>query len=191
MTAFQSFDELYPGRFLKAGLFNGEPVTFTVRDIVREELQGERGVEPKVIMSFEEMPLQLVLAKINAVAIKAMFGSDPRQWVGKRVTLYGTTSIMPHPKRRNEPCIRVMGSPDLQGPVSCEWTPPRRKPIVQNLKPTQVDDVFKKAMAAIQAMPIEQLDSVDALLQARFNERKITAEQYQQLFAAKQARLGV
>jgi hypothetical protein len=40
-------------------------------------------------------------------------------------------------------------------------------------------------------MPIEQLDSVDALLQARFNERKITAEQYQQLFAAKQARLGV
>ena len=52
-------------------------------------------------MSFEETAMQLVLAKVNAVAIKSMFGNDVRDWLRKRLTLYATTEIMPFPKRRD------------------------------------------------------------------------------------------
>jgi hypothetical protein len=146
-TEFTSYDELYPGRFLKAGLFNGQPATYTITAIHREEIEGDKGKEPKVIMSFGETPLQLVLAKVNAEAIKTMFGSSVPNWIGKRITFYGTTAIMPYPKRKDEPCIRVYGSPDITEEVRCEWTPPRRKPVVQILKPT-TSDVVTKALAA-------------------------------------------
>lgn len=136
MTTFQSFDSLYPGQFLKAGLFNGQPATYTITDIIHQELEGEKGPETKVVMSFKETPLKLVLAKINAIAIKAMFGPQVPEWIGKRVTFYGTTAIMPMPTKKDEPCIRVYGSPEISEEIKVSWTPPRRKtPVVQILKP--------------------------------------------------------
>jgi hypothetical protein len=150
-TEFTSYDQLYPGRFLKAGLFNGEHATFTISAIHREEIEGDKGAEAKVVMSFKETPLQLVLAKVNAEAIKAMFGPSVPAWIDKRITLYGTTSIMPYPKKKDEPCIRVFGSPDITDEVRCEWTPPRRKPVVQILKPTASDTVTKALAAATKA----------------------------------------
>jgi hypothetical protein len=150
MTAFQSFDELYPGRFLKAGLFNGQPATFTIKDIAREELEGEKGPEPKIVMSFAETPQPLVLAKVNAVAIKAMFGPQVTEWIGKRVTFYGTTTIMPLPTRKDEPCIRVWGSPDIDEEIRCEWTPPRKRKLVQTLKPV-ISATLQAALAKVEA----------------------------------------
>jgi len=117
-----TFDDLYPGRFLKAGMFKGAKVTMTISDVVREELEGEDGKKHKVLISFRERPLQLVTCKTNGLCIRAMFGDDVRAWVGKRVTLFPS-------KWNNEPCIRVWGSPDINEDFEVEVKLPRRKPI--------------------------------------------------------------
>lgn len=127
-----NFDDLYPGRFLKAGSLPGGVQTLTVANVFREAIE----TDTKVIVTFHETPLQLVLPKVNGVAIKAMFGSNVRNWINRRITFYATTAIMPYPKRPGEPCVRIWGSPDLTAPVSCEWQPPKRKAIIQVLRPS-------------------------------------------------------
>lgn len=181
---FKSFDQLYPGRWLKAGLLDGQLATYTIKDITREELEGEKGPEPKIVMAFEETPLALVLAKVNAVAIKAMFGPDIQQWLGKRITLYGTTSIMPLPTRKNEPCLRVYGSPDIADEIECAWTPPRRRKLIQILKPV-ASPTLQAAMGKIDAATT--IDELPALLKraAELTEAgKLTAGEYEKISGA-------
>jgi hypothetical protein len=152
-----TFDDLYPGRFLKAGNVPNGKATYTITAVIRDQIEGEKGVEDKVVMSFEETAMQLVLPKVNAVAIRAMFGSNVQDWIGKRLTLYTTTEIMPFPKRRDDPCIRVFGSPDIREEVSCEWTPPKRRKLVQKLQPT---GYYQVALRAIQQSTPEQADKM-------------------------------
>jgi hypothetical protein len=152
-----TFDDLYPGRFLKAGNVPNGKATYTITAVIRDQIEGEKGVEDKVVMSFEETAMQLVLPKVNAVAIRAMFGSNVQDWIGKRLTLYTTTEIMPFPKRRDDPCIRVFGSPDIREEVSCEWAPPKRRKLVQKLQPT---GYYQVALRAIQQSTPEQADKM-------------------------------
>jgi hypothetical protein len=65
----QTYDELYPGRFLKAVQFGGRQVTLTIKDVDLEELEGEDGKKQKAIVSFTERPLQLVACKTNGLCI--------------------------------------------------------------------------------------------------------------------------
>lgn len=121
-----SFDELFPGRFLKAGLFNGKKVTLTIKDIDREELEGDEGKQIKALIFFEETPLALVACKTNGICIKAMFGSSLADWIGKKVTLFPSDW-------NGEPCIRVWGSPDIEANKEIEVKLPRRRPIPMTL----------------------------------------------------------
>ena len=152
-----TFDDLYPGRFLKAGNIPNGKANYTIKAVVRDQVEGEKGMEDKVVMSFEETAMQLVLPKVNAVAIRAMFGGDVQQWIAKRVTLFTTTEIMPYPARRNEPCIRVFGSPDIMEEVVCEWTPPKRRKLTQKLQPT---GYYQVALRAIKQATPDQVDKL-------------------------------
>lgn len=106
------FDELYPGRFLKASDFKGQRVTLTIADAWLEELEGEDGKELKATLAFKERPKELVLNRTNGEALKAMFGSKLPQWNGKRVTLFPSL-VTERGFAKGQPCIRVWGSPDL------------------------------------------------------------------------------
>ena len=125
----QSFDDLYPGRFLKAGNFHGKQVTLTIAGVHVETLEGEKGKQDKAIVSFEKTPRQLVLCKLNGTCIKGMFGGNVLNWKGKRVTFFPTDTIMPMPSKKGEDriCIRVWGSPDIAADMAVEFAPPRRK----------------------------------------------------------------
>jgi len=128
-TELKSFDDLYPGRFLKAGNFHGKQVTLTIAEVRLEELEGEKGKADKCIVSFRQTPRQLVLCKLNGTCIKGMFGGSIANWIGKRVTFFPTDTIMPMPSKKGEDrfCIRVWGSPDLAADMAVEFAPPRRK----------------------------------------------------------------
>ena len=117
-----NFDSLYPGRFLKAGLFEGKQVTLTIKDVDLNELEGEDGKKLKAIVSFQETEMQLVTCKTNGLSIKAMFGNNLGDWVGKRVTLFPSTW-------NGEPAIRVWGSPDIEKDITISIVLPRKKPI--------------------------------------------------------------
>ena len=125
----QNFDDLYPGRFLKAGNFHGKRVTLTIEAVAIEVLEGEKGKQDKAIVTFRETPRQLVLCKLNGTCIKGMFGSNVLNWKGKRVTFFPTDTIMPMPSKKGDDriCIRVWGSPDIAADLAVEFAPPRRK----------------------------------------------------------------
>lgn len=111
MALPDSYSELYPGRFLKADLLKGKKVTLTIKDIDVQDLVGETGKpSAKVIASFVERPLELVLPKTNGECMRRMFGNNPHSWIGKRVTLFPSTTKF---GRETVDCIRIWGSPDL------------------------------------------------------------------------------
>lgn len=117
-----NYDELYPGRFLKAGLFKGKKVTLTIKDVDLEELEDNNGKpKAKAILSFVERPMELVMCKTNGLCIRAMFGKELANWKGKRITFF--------PGQWNgEECVRVWGSPDLKQEQTVQIELPRRKP---------------------------------------------------------------
>lgn len=128
-----TFDDLYPGRFLKAGNFNGKPVTLTIKAADLEELEGEDGKKKKAILSFTETEMQMVCCKTNGICIKSMFGDKLSAWLGKKVTFFPSTW-------NGEPAIRVYGSPELERDMEVTVTLPRRKPIPMTLRRVQKAD---------------------------------------------------
>lgn len=135
-TDLTTYGELYPGRFLRAlDLGKTKPV-YTIARVLRDDLEGDKGPEPKVIVVFQEVAQAWVMSKINGTCLRAMFGDDVRAWIGKRVCLWSTDTLMPMPTAKGDDrfCIRVYGSPDIAGDMTVEFKVPKRRPIVMQLK---------------------------------------------------------
>ncbi len=109
-----SFDELYPGTYIKAGEFKGKAATLTIKTVTRKLISDGSGTEePAVIVAFEELEKLWVMNKTCAVCLRAMWGDDSGEWVGHAVTLHpvdDTSGLSESGK-----CIRVKGSPELDG----------------------------------------------------------------------------
>ena len=136
----KTFADLYPSRFIKPDHLLKGPRTYTIKSYHIEVLETEKGPQKKVIVSFHETPMEWVCPTVNGVCLRAMFGDDLDDWIDKRVTLYATDKIMQLPSRKGQPAIRVYGSPDIAEPVRCEWTPARRRPLIQVLQPVKLDE---------------------------------------------------
>lgn len=150
------FDQLYPGRFLKAGELLGKKVTLTITSVDIEELEGEGGKKIKATLSFKETEKQLVMCKTNGICIKAMYGKVLAAWVGKRVTIFPDTW-------NDEPCIRMWGSPDIERDIEVEIALPRRRPF----KKTMHKVVRGGAQQPAAATPAKGPSSADAIAQLR------------------------
>lgn len=106
-----TYSELYPNRFLHADQLKGRKVTLTIKSVDVEELTGENNKKAaKVILSFTERPLELVTPKTNGECLRRMFGNNPHDWAGKRITLFPSKTSF---GRETVDCIRIWGSPDL------------------------------------------------------------------------------
>jgi hypothetical protein len=126
------FDQLYPGRFLKAGELLGKKVTVTIRDVDLEGLVGDDGKEKqKAIVGLKETDKSLVLCKTNGICLREMFGTELSGWVGKRVTIFPDVW-------NGEPAIRIWGSPDIKRDLDVTVTLPRRKPFRKTMHKTGV-----------------------------------------------------
>ena len=134
----KNFDQLYPGRFLKAGILDGKRVTLTISSVQHEKLEGEKGTELKAIMAFIGKEMQLVLCKTNALCIKAMFGPILANWAGKKVTLYEGKVEVSGPMK-GQPCIRIWGSPEIADDMTISIKHPKKKAfeVVLHKTPTQ------------------------------------------------------
>jgi hypothetical protein len=116
------WDELYPGRFIKASDLKGKNVTLTIASVDLEELEGDKGKQIKGVVGFEKTEKQLALNKTNGICLKEMFGKKVQGWVGKRVTLMPSTW-------NGDDCIRVYGSPDMPEDKEIIVQLPRKRPI--------------------------------------------------------------
>lgn len=115
------WDELYPGRFIKAGDFKGKVVTLTIASVKIEELVGDKGPQIKGVVTFQQTEKHWALNKTNGICLKALFGRHVQDWVGKRVSLFADTW-------NGEPCIRVYGSPEITENRTVEVALPRKRP---------------------------------------------------------------
>jgi len=118
------YDELYPGRFIKAGDLRGRDVNLTITKVRADELEGQKGKQTKGVISFKETKKELVLNRTNGECIKAMFGRRLADWVGKRVTLYPAKIE----SELADLAVRVRGSPDLAADVSFTLALARKRP---------------------------------------------------------------
>lgn len=170
--------------WLKAYLFpESGQMTLTVKDVRKMEVSFDgKDKETHTVMSFQEIGAELTLAKINVIPIIKMLGNDVRSWIGKRITFYTTNQVMPHPLRKDEPCIRVYGSPDIREEMICEWTPPKRRKLVQKLHPTG------KFNAAMRKISSGQIDGLEARIKELTKTGELTKEESEILIAELSAR---
>lgn len=133
-TSDYDYDQLYPGRFMKAGEFKGRAWTMQIEEIRIEELEGEKGKRDRGILMFKGAKKGLVLNRTNGECLKAMWGRATREWVGKRVTLYPTN--VPFGKEMKL-AIRIYGSPDIPADLTFELKLPKKKAQVVTLKRTE------------------------------------------------------
>lgn len=120
------WDQLYPGRFLKAGEFQGKKPTLTITAVKLDELEGTKGKQIKGIIHFREVDRALALNRTNGVCIRAMFGKHLPDWIGKRVTLYAA----PY---EGDVAIRVWGSPDIPADFDAKIELPRKRPFTMKM----------------------------------------------------------
>lgn len=130
-----TYDQLFPGRFIKAGEMDGKSVTLTIADVYLDHIEGEDGREkPQAVVAFRETKREWALNRTNGICLRALFGDQTDDWVGRRVTLY--------PERDTSGlsdsgvCLRVLGAPHLTEALTVEVKLPRRKPQKRTLKPT-------------------------------------------------------
>jgi hypothetical protein len=147
-----NYDDLFPGRFMKAGAMRGKDVTLTIDHVELEILPGEKGEEVKAILHFRERtklghPCQHVPSKTNGECIKAMFGKNLNDWNGKRVTFYPTTDKL---GKETVDAIRVRGSPDIKETFTFSLKLPRKK-----ARPVTMQKTGGTATATSQAAPTE------------------------------------
>lgn len=122
-----SWDELYPGRFLKASDFKGKQVTLRISAVNLEELASDDGgAKVKGVISFEKTDKMLALNRTNGICLKAMFGKKVQEWVGRQVTLFPTEVKA---FGNIEDAIRVYGSPEIPRDLEVSVQLPRKKPL--------------------------------------------------------------
>lgn len=170
------YDQLFPGRFLKAGLFRAKPVTLTIEAVYMESLPKDKGgTQDRGIIRFAlpKDPRELVLNKTNGEVLKSMFGPSVPGWIGKRVTFFcgrdrfGTDDV---------DAIRIQGSPDLKAPKRVTVTYKRRASQTFNLtvttpaggpaptptSPTPERTVADRWAAIVASKPNRDQDAIEA-----------------------------
>lgn len=84
---------------------NGKDVSVEITRVVAGELTGQGGRKSKKpIAYFKGKDKGLALNATNCKTIAALYGNDTTNWVGKRITLYPTTTTM---GSETVECIRV------------------------------------------------------------------------------------
>lgn len=80
-----------PSKYVANFELDGKDVTVTISRVQGEEIIGEDGEKAKKpVIYFSDWPKPLVIGKRVAKTIWGMYGTDPKAWVGKRITLFPT-----------------------------------------------------------------------------------------------------
>jgi hypothetical protein len=143
------WDELYPGRFLKAGDLKDKKVTLTIASVRVDELVGDKGPQIKGVIHFQQTEKEWALNKTNGICLKEMFGRKVQEWVGKRVTIFAAAWD-------GEPCIRVWGSPDIEADRDVTVQLPRKRPFkmtMHKVEPRARPSVVQSAPPPTEDLP--------------------------------------
>lgn len=126
MALPDTWSELFPNRFIHADLLKGKKITLTIKNLDMEVMESDKGNKSAVVAYFVESPLQLGTNKTNGYCLKRMFGSNPRAWIGRKITIFPTTTRF---GSDTVECIRIWGSPELTEDMKITVPQGRKKPV--------------------------------------------------------------
>lgn len=82
---------MFPSEYVAAVELKGRDVTLTIAHIEKAELQLRNGGKKvKPVLHFKETKKKLVCNVTNADSIAHLYGTEAKNWLGKRITLYPT-----------------------------------------------------------------------------------------------------
>lgn len=107
------FDRDYIGHFD----LDGKDVTVEIARVVPGELTAMGGRKSKKpIIHFAGKDKAFIANKTNCKTIAALYGNNTDTWVGKRITLYVSTTRNPDGGGETE-CIRIRAKVPVQSPA--------------------------------------------------------------------------
>jgi len=87
------FRTMFEKEFLYAFMLNGKEATVEIERVKGGELTGEGGKKTKKpVCWFKGKKKPLALNVTNCKTIAAMYGNNTDAWVGKKITIYPTTT---------------------------------------------------------------------------------------------------
>lgn len=96
---------MFDSQFLYAFHLQGREVTLKIARVTGGEVTGSGGKKSrKPLCYFERKEKPLALNKTNCKTIAAMYGNDTKDWVGKAITIFPTTTQFGN---ETVDCIRV------------------------------------------------------------------------------------
>jgi hypothetical protein len=79
-------------------------VTVTISKVEAKKIRNKSKGDTKPVLFLEKTDKAFVCNKTNGKTIAAMYGTDVEKWVGKRITLYASTTTFGNDTVE---CIRV------------------------------------------------------------------------------------
>ncbi len=125
-----TWDELFPGKFLKHSHLRGETELHIVR-VYNTTIDGELAQVAQFQPVRGIAQVDWGLNKTNGICLRAMFGDAiKKDWTGKRVTV--KPSVVEHGREKGKPCIRVCASSDIPADlkVVVDFKTKRIKPFI-------------------------------------------------------------
>lgn len=104
---------MFDDKYIKAWDLNGKDVTLVIKGVKAEVLKNGKNEARKPIIYFERAKKGFACNKTNQKVISRFYGHDTREWIGKAITLYPTTTTFGH---EEVDCIRVRNVMPRPGP---------------------------------------------------------------------------
>lgn len=116
------FRTMFDKDYLYAFMLNGREVTVEIARVQGGQIKGDGGKSSKKpICHFKGKDKPLALNVTNCKTIAAMYGNNTDNWIGKRITIYPTTTDF---GGKTVDCIRVrQGIPQGNGKRQTEPDP--------------------------------------------------------------------
>lgn len=125
--------EMFPSNYLKKEDVP-QPVTVTIKDVVQEEMPGDK--ELKAVARFTGTTKPMILNKGNASLLAEIYGDDSDAWHGKQVEIYHDPGVMYGGKRVGGLRLRM---PSQNGAAPARSAPNPAPTPAQFQKPTHWD----------------------------------------------------
>ena len=97
---------MFDDRWLRAWHLDNQDLTVTIERVEAGVIENEKEKTSKKVpvLFFKGLHKPLGLNKTNGKTVAGMYGKDTVRWIGKRLTLYATTTEM---NGETKDCIRI------------------------------------------------------------------------------------
>lgn len=186
----RTWDELFPGRFLKHSHLNGKEVEVTIERIYNTEIDGKLAQVARVAPIPGVTQRDWGLNKTNGICLRALFGDTIKDWFGKRVTIH--ESKVEHGREKGKPCIRICACADIDADkaVVVDFHTKRIKPFTIRIragmrtgntaqKRTDASEDAKRFASALRGavMSLEELSDLAVEIETALGSESITRDE--------------